>query len=215
MIEMLSFSLMFFTFFSLVYLISHISSAAMQQYLSSESAILNAPAKLIHTTDTRTHYFLFCLLPLYGFAVYHASNPMELIGNWIFITFMIFISIMDFEQQVILDKVLVLICLFAFLFTPFLEASLLNRLLAAVLGSGVLLFLAILTKGAIGGGDIKLLLILGLWLGMDKLLLTLLYGFIAGGIVSGILLLLKLKMRHDKIAYGPYFALSAIYLFLS
>jgi leader peptidase (prepilin peptidase)/N-methyltransferase len=214
MTENLALFLMLFTLFIFVSLISHIASTAMQYCLANETAILENPAKIESYSLKRKIYFLFCLFPLYLLTSHYALTPMELIVYWVFITFMVFISIMDFEQHVILDKILLVFVLFAFVFSSFLPAPFLNRVLSAMLGGGILLLLAILTKGGIGGGDIKLLLVLGLWLGSDKLLLTMFFGFLSGGIVSAILLLSKIKRPGDPIAYGPYFAISAIVFFL-
>ena len=70
--------------------------------------------------------------------------------------------------------------------------------------------LTLLTKGAIGGGDIKLIAALGLWLGVRPLLSVIAYGFMAGGVAALFLLVTKQKKRSDYFAYGPYFALSGI-----
>ena len=70
--------------------------------------------------------------------------------------------------------------------------------------------LTVLTKGAIGGGDIKLIAALGLWLGVRPLITVIAYGFIAGGIAALFLLVTKQKQRNSYFAYGPYFALSGI-----
>ena len=87
--------------------------------------------------------------------------------------------------------------------------------LAAGLGGGLLFFvLAVLTKGSIGGGDIKLIAALGLWLGVRSLIALIAYGFVAGGAAALFLLVTKQKSRHDYFAYGPYFALSGIGILL-
>jgi leader peptidase (prepilin peptidase)/N-methyltransferase len=182
----------------------------MQYYLCHSTSILEKPEKL-SGSHTKRKISLFCLLFFfYSLSYYLTVDLLHLVILWVFITFMIFISIMDFEQQIILDKILFLLLLLALCFSPFLPALFFNRLLAAIIGGSILLFLAILTKGGIGGGDIKLLFVLGLWLGTDKLLVTLFFGFISSGLISALLLLGKIKKPKDTIAYGPYFALSAI-----
>ena len=86
--------------------------------------------------------------------------------------------------------------------------------LAACVGGGIFLLLAIISRGALGGGDIKLIFALGFWLGTEKLLDTILAGTIAGGVAALLMLLAKQKDRDSYIAYGPYLALSAIYFLL-
>ena len=41
---------------------------------------------------------------------------------------------------------------------------------SALIGGGVFLLLAIVSKGSLGGGDVKLIAALGLWLGVEKLI---------------------------------------------
>jgi leader peptidase (prepilin peptidase)/N-methyltransferase len=191
-------------------IVSQLLSKIMQYYLCQSISILEKPEKLSGFHTKRKISLFSLLFFFYSLSYYLMVDGFHLAILWIFITFMVFISIMDFEQQVILDKILFPLLILALCFSPFLPALLLNRLFAAVIGGGILLLLAIITKGGIGGGDIKLLFVLGLWLGTDKLLFTLFLGFLSGGLVSAVLLLGKIKRPKDTIAYGPYFALSAI-----
>jgi len=93
-------------------------------------------------------------------------------------------------------------------YTMHMELPLANHI-AAALGGGLLFFiLTVVTKGAIGGGDIKLIASMGLWLGVRPMLSVITYGFISGGLAALFLLLTKQKKRHSYFAYGPYFALS-------
>ena len=87
--------------------------------------------------------------------------------------------------------------------------------IAATLGGGLLFFLlAVVTKGAIGGGDIKLVAAMGLWFGYRDLLTVIMYGLLAGGVAALFMLLVKQKTRKSYFAYGPYFALSGIGILL-
>lgn len=200
--------LLLFVIFTLI--VSQLLSKIMQYYLCQSISILEKPEKLPGSHIKREISLFSLLFFFYSLSYYLMVDGFQLAILWIFITFMVFISIMDFEQQVILDKILFPLLVLALCFSPFLPALLLNRLFAAVIGGGILLLLAIITKGGIGGGDIKLLFVLGLWLGTDKLLFTLFLGFLSGGLVSAVLLHGKIKRPKDTIAYGPYFALGAI-----
>jgi len=73
-----------------------------------------------------------------------------------------------------------------------------------------LLLIAVVTKGAMGGGDIKLMAVLGLWLGLKYTLLTLFLSFFLGGLISIILIAFKLKGRKDMIPFGPFIVLATI-----
>ena len=65
----------------------------------------------------------------------------------------------------------------------------------------------------VGGGDVKLIATLGLWLGFD-LLNIVIYGTIFGGLAAILMILTKQKDRSSYFAYDPYFALTAIYFLL-
>lgn len=130
--------------------------------------------------------------------------------NFLFSVFLIIVIVTDYEQQLIFDRILLGLTLMVLLFTPLIEASMLNRVLAALFGGGLMLILAMVTNGAIGGGDIKLLFVLGLWQGLESLIFIFMIGFCGGGLAAALLLIFKRKKRRDMFAYGPYFALGAL-----
>ncbi len=87
-----------------------------------------------------------------------------------------------------------------------------NSALGVVTGFGSMFLLALLgevlfKKEALGGGDMKLMAMLGAFLGWKLILLTF---FLAPVMGSGVGIFAKLKHREDVIAYGPYLALGAI-----
>ncbi len=100
--------------------------------------------------------------------------------------------------------------IYSALFSPY---TLVGSLSGAFLGGGVLLAVALLSCGGMGGGDIKLMAALGAWLGPQLVILTLFLSFLLGGIGSLGLLLLKVKDRRDVIAFAPYIA-AAVFITL-
>ena len=155
-------------------------------------------------------FFFFCL----GKTWYAVSIP-TVIYYTVAIIFLSFITVTDFEQYVIFDSMLLPLAALGLCYTLHQHLPITEHL-AAGLGAGLLfLLLTILTKGAIGGGDIKLIAALGLWSGIRPLLSVIMYGFLAGGAAALFLLVTKQKKRQDYFAYGPYFALSGIAVLLS
>ena len=72
-------------------------------------------------------------------------------------------------------------------------------------GAMVLLLIRILSKGGLGGGDVKLGLAIGIWLGSPDILIVLIASFIAAGAFGSILVLLKgRRALHQKIPFGPF-----------
>ena len=134
----------------------------------------------------------------------------ELVRALIFTAFLIVIAFIDYEYQLILDKVLIWFTgtgLAINMFTGSLAPG--DMLAAATVGSGLLLGIAVLTKGGMGGGDIKFAAVLGLWLGLELTIITLFIAFLLGGIGGGVLLACKLKGRKDFIPFGPFIAVAA------
>lgn len=86
---------------------------------------------------------------------------------------------------------------------------LLRAAAGAVLAFTALLLLALLKAGAMGGGDVKLALLLGLclgWLGLDHVALGLFLGFLLGSLVGVALLVTKARGLRDHFAFGPFLA---------
>jgi len=94
-------------------------------------------------------------------------------------------------------------------------ASFLNSLTGAFLGFLSLLVVALMGKAlfkkeAMGGGDLKLLAMMGAFLGWKNVFLTIFISSLVGSIVGVALILLKKKGRRDYIPYCPYLALAGI-----
>ena len=88
-----------------------------------------------------------------------------------------------------------------------------DRLVRAGAGAGLafgaLLLLALVKAGAMGGGDVKLALLLGLclgWLGLDHVALGLFLGFLLGSVVGIALLVARARGLKDHFAFGPFLA---------
>ena len=157
---------------------------------------------------------LFISLLLFFSKAWSLSTMPALLYLLIAISLLLFMTITDFEQQVILNEMVFFFALFGLCYTLHLELPLQDHLLAALGGGLLFLFLTFISRGAIGGGDIKLITALGLWLGIKALLTVAIYGALAGGIAALILLLCRIIKRTQYIAYGPYFALSAVGIML-
>jgi leader peptidase (prepilin peptidase)/N-methyltransferase len=89
--------------------------------------------------------------------------------------------------------------------------NLLKAGIGAVVASGGLLLLAILWPrgNAMGGGDIKLALLLGLclgWIGLGHVALGLFLGFLFGSVFGVALVAAKAKKLQEHFAFGPFLA---------
>ena len=130
------------------------------------------------------------------------------------IAFLLFFTVTDFEQHVILNEMLASFAFIGLCKTMYFHLSVFDHIIASLGGGLFFLLFAIIGKGAIGGGDIKLIAALGLWLGSRPLASIIMYGAMSGGIVALVLLFIKRAGRKQYFAYGPYFALSGIGILL-
>ncbi|MDD4600416.1 Type 4 prepilin-like proteins leader peptide-processing enzyme [bioreactor metagenome] len=125
-------------------------------------------------------------------------------------SFLIVITYIDFDHQLILDKVLIWLAGTGVIINLILDdIAVLDMLLAGAVGGGLFLAVALVSRGGMGGGDIKFVAALGLWLGLKATLLTILLAFIAGGIGGIIMLICKMKKRKDYIPFGPFISFGA------
>ena len=179
-----------------------------------DSSLLSFPDKISLRAKYRKPLLFLLLLLCIGKAWTSLSGP-ALFYITAAIAFLSFITVTDFEQYVIFDSMLLPLAILGLCYTLHLQLPVTDHLTAGLGGGLLFLLLTILTKGAIGGGDIKLIATLGLWLGIRPLLGVIMYGFLSGGAAALFLLLTKQKKRHDYFAYGPYFALTGIGILLS
>lgn len=151
---------------------------------------------------------------LFAFAFYKLGLSMELIVAILFISMLVIITVSDFAYMLIPDKVLlffgVLLIIARFLspLEPWWDS-----IFGAAGGFGILLLIAILSKGGMGGGDIKLFAVIGLVLGMLPTLLTLFLAAFIGAIVGVIHLRRSKQGRKTPVPFGPSIALAAIVVY--
>ena len=79
---------------------------------------------------------------------------------------------------------------------------------------GLMLIIFLVSRGGMGGGDVKFAAALGFWLGWPGILLGLFIGFVSGGLISLLLLVMGLRGRKDFIPFGPFIALGGWIAFL-
>ena len=164
----------------------------------------------------KRHGVLLCILLSLTFCaatlLLQDAGAIRLLFALIYVFFLIVYTVTDFEQQVIFDRMLVPFAAAALVSLPLLGRSIPDHLLAGAAGFAVFLLLAVLTRGGIGGGDIKLIGALGLWLGTDALVTVACAGMILGGVAALLLILTKQRKRGEMFAYGPYFTIAALFL---
>lgn len=79
----------------------------------------------------------------------------------------------------------------------------------------ILLVLAVIRLGGLGGGDIKLGLLIGLIIGSSNIVLLLCYSFLLAGIVALLLIKMKYVSNKDFIPLGVFFAFCTIFYIMN
>ncbi|NLH46320.1 MAG: prepilin peptidase [Acholeplasmataceae bacterium] len=152
------------------------------------------------------------LLTAFLFVLCYISfgSTVKILNALLLTCFLIVISHIDYDYSLIPDKVLLPMAVVGVILNLFLgEIKILNMFVSAIIGGCVFLLLALISKGGFGGGDIKFMACLGLWLGIKNTFLAMLICFILGGIGAAVLILLKKKTLKDKFPYGPYIAMAS------
>jgi prepilin signal peptidase PulO-like enzyme (type II secretory pathway) len=131
----------------------------------------------------------------------------------VFVLVLVQVIFFDFEHRLILDRVIfpsMALALFASLFNEPWWAG-----IAAGLGAG-LLFLALALAGsaifkaeALGFGDVKLAVFMGLLLGPLPTVQAVFYGVFMAGVVS-VGIIVRDRSLKGTLAYGPYLAAGAL-----
>lgn len=157
------------------------------------------------------------LMAIYGIFPYQPSNGLLTGYGFFFVLYSSFLLIMmwsDMEQQIIMNHQLALFAILGLCYQLLLQPDqLLIQLITALASGLIFLLLAILTRGGIGGGDIKLLASLGLWLKPEAMEFTGIGGIILGGLLALMAILSKRKSRKDYIPYGPGFIIAALFAY--
>lgn len=152
---------------------------------------------------------------LFASAPYFVGLSGELLVALTLISLFMIITVSDIHYMMIPDKIL-LVFAGLFLFerimwplTPWWDSP-----LGALIGFSLLLLIAFVSKGGMGGGDIKLFALIGFVLGVKLLLLSFFLSTLYGAVFGMIALLTRMVKRRQPIPFGPFIVagtLSAYY----
>ena len=163
---------------------------------------------------------------LFGLSAYVLAPATTLgyinLAFWLgLLALMIIMAIYDLRWMILPDKVVYPGIYLALTFVVF-EALTTHSWMAfrgpfgaALLVTGLFYGIAALSRGnAMGGGDIKLVFMMGLILGLKGTALAMLIGFNSAAIVCIGLILAHKRRRRDLIPFGPFLAAGTIIAFL-
>jgi leader peptidase (prepilin peptidase) / N-methyltransferase len=135
----------------------------------------------------------------------------ELWIAWTLISLLVIITVSDLAYTLIPDKILLF---FSAIFI--IERVLVPlepwwySLLGAAVGFSLLLFISIVSKGGMGGGDIKLYAVIGFAIGTKLMLLSFFIATLIGAIFGIIGILLRMLERKKPVPFGPFIAIGTL-----
>ena len=135
---------------------------------------------------------------------------------FLFVAALIVITVIDLYHQIIPDVISlpgIGVGLLASLMVP--QITFFNSLLGILLGGGSLFLVATLyqwlfKREGMGGGDVKLLAMIGAFMGWKAVILTILLSSLIGSITGIIMMVLKGKDFKYAIPFGPFLSLGAV-----
>ncbi len=120
-------------------------------------------------------------------------------------------AIVDFQRRLIPDWLTLPGLAWALVASAFLGwPRLSDALLGVILCGGALLIFALMTRGSIGGGDVKLMAMIGASLGWQWGFAVLFFAQATAAAVAVCLLITRRKRWRDSIPFGPFLATMAI-----
>lgn len=132
----------------------------------------------------------------------------DLVAALLLLAALVVITGIDLDHQIIPDVItLPGIVVGAGLAVALHPAAWLDTLLGILAGGGLFFVIIVVSRGGMGGGDMKLGAMMGAFLGWKLVLLAILLGVFVGGAVAVTLLATGAKGRKDPVPFGPFLAL--------
>ena len=129
-------------------------------------------------------------------------------GGWILTIVLMNSAFIDLEHGIIPDQI-TYPAMIAGLLIGYFTVGIKSSLLGLIVFAGILLLLAVVSDGGMGGGDVKLAAIIGLFCGLEGALLAFIISAITGGMWALYLLLVKQAGRKAMVKFGPFLAWGA------
>ena len=151
---------------------------------------------------------IFVLIFNYFYSVLSLHQCLFILYTLIISCFLIVIFVYDLKHYIIPDKVLfpaIVIALIYNLIPPYNLQHIFYTLLAVVIASGFFLTIFLISGGKwMGFGDVKLAILMGLFLGLLNVLVALFLAFFFGAIIGIILMIFQKKELRSEVPFAPF-----------
>jgi prepilin signal peptidase PulO-like enzyme (type II secretory pathway) len=148
----------------------------------------------------------FKFLILNQFSIFNFKLLFTLVRDWLLIAVMIVVFVYDLRWYLILDRVSLPSVLVLFLVNLYLGYDWKIMLLAGLIGGGFFALQFFISRGRwIGGGDIRLGLLMGVALGkIDLLIVAIMLAYCIGSVIAIFLVLNKKKGWKSEVPLGVF-----------
>jgi leader peptidase (prepilin peptidase)/N-methyltransferase len=158
----------------------------------------------------------FATAILYVLLWYELGFSLPFVFYGLLTSALLVVALIDFDHKII-PNIITLpglaiglgLSLWALPITP------LDSSLGLLIGGTLFYLIALVSKGGMGGGDIKLIAMIGTFLGWQGTLFTIFSGALLGSLVGAMLMLIGRKGRKDKVPFGPFLSGGAILFILA
>jgi len=148
---------------------------------------------------------------MFSLVVYQYGFNLSGLFYSLFVAALIVVTFIDLEHFLIPNSVVLAVIVLGIGLHIFVRPFNIYNAVLTFLGAGLFfLVLYLLSRGGLGGGDVKLAAALGLWLGWPGAALAVFLGSLIGSVISISLIALKKKNRKDPIPYGPFLVFGTI-----
>jgi len=143
------------------------------------------------------------------------NNWLVLLRNWFLVSVFTIIFVMDLRWYVILDKISLTAAVVVLALNLWLGMSWQGLLISATIGIGFFLVQFIVSRGRwIGGGDIRLGLLLGVAFSWPYVVATIFLAYTVGALVGVLLLAFGKKHWGSKLPLGTFLSVAALIILL-
>jgi len=151
----------------------------------------------------------------YGFIIWRFGVTVTAFVYLLLFAALVVVSFIDLDHMIVPDGITLPGMALGLIVGPFLLPRWWDSIGGLVLGGGLLYFMAWISpylfgKEGMGGGDIKLLAMIGAFLGWQQVLLTVILGGLAGALVGVTLIGARVMTRGTYIPFGPFLSLGAL-----
>lgn len=147
----------------------------------------------------------------YLFLAWRFGLSIETIMYAFLLSSMIVVSVIDLHHKIIPDVITlpgIVIGIVGSIF--FLPTGFKASLTGILLGGGLFFLVAVVSRGGMGGGDIKLIAMIGAFLGWTDVLITIILASFIGSIAGIGLMIFLGKDRKYPVPFGPFLSIGGI-----